>query len=477
VFALKRKADGSIDKFKARLVADGNNQRHGVDFERVFSAVVKTLTIRLVLCIAAACDYNLSSIDIRQAYLQANLSENIYMYPPPGVARVGREREPLVLKLNRSLYGLKQAGREWAALFTSFLVDWGMHRSTIDVCLYTYVCGSIILWVLIYVDDALICDNDVTTRTRFVNDLSKRFPTEDKGELEWILNIKIVRDRAARVLSMSQALHVSDLLQKFEVYAPAKHARTYDTPAEEGLALSSDDQPMIGSREWHDMATFREAYMGIVGGLLWLANNTYIQLTYVTGQLARFMTNPGPSHFKAATRVLHYLRNACDVPLTFKPDTTRTLEIYVDSSWSTRFSCSGALYMYHGCIIHWFSKMQRSVTLSSAEAEFFGAMMAARDAMFVREVLADLELPVSGACIIYSDSKSAIDMAFDPIAFKKTKHILRAAEFLRDLVARLVITFRHLAGAQMPADILTKAVLRAIYNTLMSLITQSGSIE
>ena len=119
--------------------------------------------------------------------------------------------------------------------------------------------------------------------------------------------------------------------------------------------------------------------------------------------------------------------------------------------------------------------MQRSVTLSSAESEFFGAMMAARDLIFVREILADLGLTASGASMIYSDSKSAIDMAFDPIAFKKTKHILRAAEFLRDLVARLVVDFQHLDGAHMLADILTKAVSRAVYTTLMRLINSSGS--
>ena len=119
VFAIKRKADGSIDKFKARLVADGNTQKHGVDFDRVFATVVKALTIRLVLAIAAARDYNLSSLDIRQAYLQAALDEDLYMRAPPGVNNRGGE---LVCKLRRSLYGLKQAGREWAQLLSSFLV-------------------------------------------------------------------------------------------------------------------------------------------------------------------------------------------------------------------------------------------------------------------------------------------------------------------------------------------------------------------
>ena len=150
VFAIKRKADGSIEKFKARLVADGNTQKHGVDFDRVFATVVKALTIRIVLILAAARDYNLTSIDIRQAYLQAELKEDLYMRMPPGSA----SPPGFVCKLKRSLYGLKQAGREWAMLFAEFLVSWGLVRSTVDVCLYTYTRNESILWVLIYVDDA-----------------------------------------------------------------------------------------------------------------------------------------------------------------------------------------------------------------------------------------------------------------------------------------------------------------------------------
>ena len=174
VFTVKRKADGSIEKFKARLVADGNTQKFGVDFDRIFSTVVKVTTIRLVLIIAAACGYNLTSIDIRQAYLQAELKEDLYMRPPPDVRPFDSQRRPLVCKLRRSLYGLKQAGREWGMLFAAFLINWGFKRSTIDHCLYTYVLGSSILWCLIYVDDGLLCDNSPELRDRFVAALSKR---------------------------------------------------------------------------------------------------------------------------------------------------------------------------------------------------------------------------------------------------------------------------------------------------------------
>ena len=118
-------------------------------------------------------------------------------------------------------------------------------------------------------------------------------------------------------------------------------------------------------------------------------------------------------------------------------------------------------------IAHWFSKMQRSVTLSSAEAEFFGAMLAAKEVIFIRELLIDLGFIIDAPSVIKCDSKSAVGMAFDPVAFKKTKHILRAAEFLRDLVAREVVSVEHLPGAVMLADILTKAASRAVFVELI----------
>src|SRR6056297_2065374 len=257
VFAVKRKADGSIEKFKARLVADGNTQKYGVDFDRIFSSVVKTVTIRLVLAIAAARDYNLSSIDVRQAYLQASLNRDLYMRMPPGLPRFNRAGARLVCKLLRSLYGLRQAGREWAALFSAFLLQWGFTRSDIDVCLYTYSAGDDILWVLVYVDDALIVDNSPALRQRFVADLSNRFPIEDKGELSWILNVGISRDRSRRTLTMSQSLYVSDMRQRYSSYVATGNTRHFAAPLNDRFELDPADAPSIGSPNmptWHSAA-------------------------------------------------------------------------------------------------------------------------------------------------------------------------------------------------------------------------------
>ena len=156
-------------------------------------------------------------------------------------------------------------------------------------------------------------------------------------------------------------------------------------------------------------------------------------------------------------------------PACFTANASRGLDTYVDSNWSVRFSVSGCLVFYHGCLVHRFSKMQKSVSLSSAEAEYFGGMMTVCDLLWLRDVLVDLAIVLGDASVIWSDSKSAINMSFDPVAFKMTKHITRAAEFLRDLVARDAVVLSHVPGRVMIADVLTKAVARSLYLELLRL--------
>ena len=255
-----------------------------------------------MLIVAAARDYNLTQIDIRQAYLQAELNEDLYMRIPPGIPAFDEKGRPMVCKLNRTLYGLNQAGREWGMLFAAFLVSWGFVRSTIDKCLFTYAKDKLILWVLVYVDDCLIVENDEALRSRFVNDLGKRFPVDDRGELEWLLGVAITRERKHNVLSLSQESYVKELVEKYGSHVSAGHTRKYDTPMEEGLRLSVDECPTPDSEAAEQMAPKKVVYMALVGAFLWLANMTRHEISHVTSQLARFISNPGVTHFNADMR-------------------------------------------------------------------------------------------------------------------------------------------------------------------------------
>lgn len=475
VFDVKRQSDGSIEKFKARLVADGNTQRHGVDFDRVFSTVAKLSTLRLLLVLAACEDYNLSSIDIRQAYLQATLSEELYMDVPPGLTNVDENGNALVVKLRRSLYGLRQAGREWHTLLASTLREWGFVQSTIDVCMFSYSRGSSKMWIVVWVDDCVIADNDAALREEFVSWLGTKFPVEDKSDLSWILHVKVTRERERRRISLSQELYVKDLLGRYD-YLHGGLTRRFDSPCDSNLKLCAEQSPAIDSAEHAHMGKHRSDYMSLVGAFLWLANVTRPELAYVAGQLARFVSNPGMVHYRAALRVLVYLKGNPSKDLMFSPSPHLGFRAYVDSDWAHRFSVSGGIMEYMGCPIQWFSKMQRSVSMSSTEAEYFATCLAAKEVVYFRELLADFGRVQTGPTVILTDNKGVVDLSVDPVAFKKTKHILRAAQYVRDLCARRVIVLKWVSSSHNVADICTKAVPLATFRVLIDLLGHLTSI-
>lgn len=350
--------------------------------------------------LAAMMDYNLSSIDIRQAYLQADLHEDLYMRMPPGLPDTDTEGNKLVVKLLKSLYGLKQAGREWNHLLTSELCAWGFVQSSIDPCLFTYRSGSSILWVIVWVDDCVIVDNDPQLRDSFVQDLSKRFPVEDKSELTWVLHVHVTRNRKTRTISLSQQLYVRDLLQKYGSLLDGL-SRRFDSPCDAHVVFSADQCPTLDTVEHAQMDKHRSDYMSLVGAFLWLANVSRPELSYIAGQLARFVSNPGLIHYRAALRVLLYLKGSESNSLSFTPSQASGLLCYVDADWSTKFSTSGGVLCYGGSPVHWFSRTQRSVSMSSTESEYFATCVAAREVVFLRELVADFGFTCNGPTCIH----------------------------------------------------------------------------
>ena len=185
-------------------------------------------------------------------------------------------------------------------------------------------------------------------------------------------------------------------------------------------------------------------------------------MTYAVGVLARYVSNPGAIHYRAIQRLLVYLASTVDKGLLLAPS-MMPLEAYSDANWASKFSTSGGLILVYGCAVMWYSRLQRSVSHSTAEAEYVAASMGCREEIFVSELMEDLGHKVNKPMPIYLDSKSAIDMAFDPVSFKKTKHILRDAYYLRDLVARRKVKPSHVASLNQRADMYTKAIPRALF--------------
>lgn len=398
------------------------------------------------------------------------------MEVPPGMPATDRDEAPLVARLRRSLYGLKQAGREWHQLLTSTLREWGFIQSTIDICLFTYKRGDSLLLMVVWVDDCVIADNDPALRNEFVTWLGNKFPVEDKGDLQWILHVKIARDRPNNSLSLSQELYVRDLLDRYS-YLLEGLTRRFDSPYDATVILSPEQCPAPDSREQSDMAKHHQDYMSLVGAFLWLSNVSRPELAYIAGQLARFVSNPGMVHYRAALRVLIYLRGSATATLTYKPVADAGLRAFVDADWSTRFSVSGGMVEFMGCLVHWLSRTQRTVSMSSTESEYFASCVIAREVLYFRDMVTELGYPSSGPTPILTDNKGVVALSYDPISFKKTKHILRAAEFIRDLVLRRVIRMEWIAGKDNVADLCTKTVALAVFRNLMSLLCRLPDVK
>ena len=315
VFDIKPRPDGSIEKFKARLVADGNTQKPGVDFEHVFATVVKLASIRVLLALAAAFSWGLWQLDVKQAFLQADLAEDLYMRVPPHLPDRDADGNLLVCKLKKSLYGLRQAAREWAQLLTATLLRFGFRQSSIDTCVYVYntdaASGSSdpsappagVLILLVYVDDLVLAYSSELLRSRFVSFVTDALPIDDRGELQWILRMEIRRDVSARTLVLSQEHYVLKLLEKYG--SELKPDACFETPLDPEHALTAEQCPAPNSPEWQTMSSKRPVYMSIVGALLWLAAGSRPDITYAVSHLARFCSNPGLVHYKMDALILY----------------------------------------------------------------------------------------------------------------------------------------------------------------------------
>lgn len=277
-------------------------------------------------------------------------------------------------------------------------------------------------------------------------------------------------NRVERSVTLSQELYVQDLVKRFGSHLEGL-TRRFDSPFDANLELSVDQCPEVDTPEYIEMYQRRDTYMSLVGAYLWLANVTRPELCYISAQLARFVSNPGKAHYRAALRVLVYLDNTSSKGLCLKPNSDLGLRVFVDASWSAKFSISGGLIDYMGVPVHWLSKTQRSVSLSSTEAEYFAASLMAREVVFFRELLKDLDRMQVGPTCMLTDNKGVIDLSNDPVAFKKTKHILRATQFIRDLCARRVMRLEWISGVQNPADLFTKVFALPAFRRLCGFLS------
>jgi len=443
VYKIKTRSDGSLERYKARLVARGFQQEYGRDYDETFAPVAHMTTVRTLLAVASVRAWSISQLDVKNAFLNGELREEVYMRPPPGYL----VPEGMVCRLRCSLYGLKQAPRAWFQRFASVIIAAGFSPSNHDPALFIHTSPRGRTLLLLYVDDMIITGDDSEYIAFVKARLSEQFLMSDLGPLCYFLGIEV--SSTSDGIYLSQEKYIQDLLAR----SCLTDHRTVETPIELNLQLrATDGKPL----------TDPTRYRHIVGSLVYLVV-TRPDISYAVHILSQFVSSPTHVHYSHLLRVLRYLRGTITRRLFFPRSSSFQLQAYSDATWasdSDRHSLSAYCIFLGGSLIAWKTKKQTAVSRSSAEAELRAIALATAEVTWLRWLLEDFGVSVSMPTPLLSDSTSAINIARDPVKHELTKHIGVDAYYTRAQVQDDVIALRYVPSELQVADFFTKSQTR-----------------
>ena len=454
VFKVKRNADGSVERYKARVVAKGCSQRPGLDYIEVFAPTFRMASIRTIIALAAKHDYHLHSIDISSAFLNGDLEEEIYMEHPPGFVQFGPH---YVCKLKKSLYGLKQSARQWNKKLHSTLLTLGFKRLESDRSIYVYVKDGVLLIIPVFIDDITLASNSQKKIDSTIKELESHFKLRNLGPTSWLLGIKVTRDLSQHSISLSQHQYITDMLKQYGF----ADCSPISTPMDPGLVLQ---KTQILSNEDKEFMS-KVPYLSAVGSLTYLAQCTRPDIAYTIGTLAKYNSNPAPIHWKAVKHVFRYLQGTKDYELVYKPSEEKELFItYSDSDHGackdTGRSTGGYVVKIGTGAVSWSSKLQPVVALSTTEAEYIAAVEAGKELKWMRTLLGEFGYQFDNPSTLCIDNMSSIFVSKNPEHHGRMKHLDIKFHWLRENVERKIINPKHVGTNDQIADILTKPLSR-----------------
>ena len=440
VFTIK-----NSNRYKARLVAKGFSQREGIDYFETFAPVVRYESIRILLSIAAKEDYEIAKFDVKTAFLNGDLQEEIYLQIPDGY--VTEETRGLVYKLRRSLYGLKQSPRCWNEKFVGFLRSFNFKNIESDKCVFVGVVSDFKVYLALYVDDGLIICESQSAIDKVLNYLKSNFQITVDKATEFV-GIEIERNRAQRTIKVSQSSYIEKVITKFGM----ENANPSSVPAEPGSHLSK-----IESKECkNECVPYREA----VGSLLFAARVCRPDIEYAVNYASQFLDSFGQEHWIAVKKIIRYLIGTRTSGIVFgSSGSSLNLVGFTDADYAgcleTRKSRSGFVFLLNNGPISWSSQRQNVVSLSTTEAEYIALAHGAKEAVWLRRMLSELNVNC-GSVPIFVDNQSAIKLANNSEFHKRSKHIDIRFHFIRDMLSRKEIEIHYVQSKEQLADILTK---------------------
>ena len=467
-------ADGLLVRRKARVVAQGFSQRPGVDFEETFAPVARMESLRMLVAISARLGLQISQLDIVTAYLNGDIDAEVYMKPPDLLRECLMEMAcdnedaalsskakrmistfqngNVVCKLRKAIYGLRQAGRQWYAKIDSTLREIGLIPTHSDPCVYVDNAVREPTDLLLYVDDIVIASRNTARVREIKNKLKSKFLVKDMGAVSYCLGIEVRQTRDN--ITLSQQGFIKKILSRFGM----TECKPVGTPIEKGTKLE-----VCSTNEQDESLPYRE----LIGALMYLSVGTRPDITHAVNYLSQFNNKHDARHWKAAKRVLRYLRGTLDKGLVYRRDDKALIGL-ADADWGNseldRRSYTGYSFILSGAAVSWCSRKQKTVALSSTEAEYMCLSEAAKEAIFCITLLKELGCKSLAKVQLFNDNQSAIKLARNPVYHSRSKHIEIRFHFIREAIQRHPIRLDYLPTEEMTADVLTKPLPVAKHN-------------
>ena len=461
IFKTKRDSNGNVERYKARLVAKGFTQREGIDYKETFSPVSSKDSFRTIMALVAHFDLELHQMDVKTAFLNGNIDETIYMVQPENF--VSGDPKSMVCKLKKSIYGLKQASREWYHKFHQVITSNGFEVNLVEDCVYHKFSGSKFIFLILYVDDILLASSDMGLLHETKKFLSKNFEMKDLGNASFVLGIQILRDRSQGILRLSQKSYIEKVLNRFGM----KDCSSGDTPVAKGDKFSLTQCPK-NNLEIEEMQKI--PYASAVGSLMYAQVCTRPDIAFIVGMLGRYMSNPGVDHWKAAKRVMRYLKRTKDFMLTYRRSDSLEIFGYSDSDFAgcqdSKRSTSGYVFMLAGGVISWRSAKQTLIASSTMAAEFIACYEASNHGIWLRNFVTGLRVVkgIERPLKLYCDNNSAVLYSNNNRSSSKSKHIDIKFLVVKERVQNGQLSIEHIGTNSMISDSLTKGLPPKVFH-------------
>ena len=385
-------------------------------------------------------------MDVETAFLNGKINSEVYVSQPKGY----EDETNRVYKLSKALYGLRESPRDWYECFNEYITKLGFKRNNVDLCLYKKGKENNEIYILIYVDDLLICSKSKEDIQRVKKFLSDRFKMKDLGEIKEYLGINIDYNYIENKLTLSQMKYIESLANKYEI----QNSRLYSTPMETNLQLEKAESCEINIK-----------YRNLIGALLYISSNTRPDISYSVNYLSRYQNSYNETHWKYALRILKYLYLTKDLNLHYeKNENCDTITCYVDADWAgdnnDRKSTTGYVIKMYGNVIDWKSRKQKCITKASTYAEYVALSEVVSEIKYIRELVKIFDININESIKIYEDNSGAINIANNGNFTKNSKHIEIHYHFVHESVKENLIEVCKIDSNENVADIFTKALCK-----------------